>query len=68
MKNKNILELNDSDYFLDSEIKNSMYIFITVIFLIICVLFIWLFFGEIDIVIKARGVLKTNEENYIIKN
>ena len=70
MKNNNgkYIELNDIDCFLGREISLAMKLFVSVLFSLCMLSLIWCVLGKVDMNVTAKGILKTNEDNYIIKN
>lgn len=65
---KELNEMSDSRELLESKPNPIMPLFIYLIITILVISFIWTYFGEIDEVVKANGVVRTNEPVSTVRN
>lgn len=65
---KNINELSDSKELYETKPNPFFAIFIGLLIGIVVAAIIWMYYGEIDIVSKGRGMIRPNEQLSIIRN
>ncbi len=65
---KDIREISDSKEMYESKPNRFLGIFIYIVLACIIIAFIWMYFGEIDIVSKGFGVVRPNENVSMIRN
>lgn len=65
---KNINELSDSKELYETKPNPFFAIFIGLLVGIVIAAMIWMYYGEIDIVSKGRGMIRPNEQPSIIRN
>ena len=63
-----ITELSDSREVYDSKPHPFVTVFIYLILALITIAFIWMYIGELDIVVKAQGIVRPNEKISTVKN
>lgn len=61
-------QLSDSREMLEAKEPNFIVIFIYLILAIIIAAFIWMWFGEIDITVKANGILRPSKKVSVVRN
>lgn len=64
----NINDLTDSKEMLEAKEPNFIIVFIYFAVILIIGLFIWMWFGELDITIKATGILRPAKKVSILRN
>lgn len=65
---KNLNEMNDSRELLEAKPNPIMPLFIYLIMIILVIAFIWTYFGELDEVVKANGIVRTSETIGTVRN
>lgn len=65
---KNINEMSDSRELLEARPNPIIPLFIYLIIAILALALIWSYFGEMDEVVKANGVIRTNEIESTVRN
>lgn len=65
---RDISEMTDSRELMESKVHPVIAIFIGLLFTILVVALAWTYFGEMDIVVKANGVVRPNEKVSKITN
>lgn len=61
-------DLSDSREMLAAKEPNFIVIFIYLILFIVLIAFVWMWFGEIDITVRANGILRPGKSVSIIRN
>ena len=61
-------QLTDSREMLEAREPNFMVVFIYLVLFLIVVAFIWMWFGEIDITVKASGILRPAKKVSVVWN
>ncbi|AGB41839.1 multidrug resistance efflux pump [Halobacteroides halobius DSM 5150] len=61
-------DLSYSQEMLEAKVPNFIAIFIYLLITLLAVAFIWMWFGEIDIVVKADGLVRPAQEVSVIQN
>lgn len=64
----NINEMSDSRELLEAKPNPIIPLFIYLLITILVIAFMWTYFGEMDEVVKANGVIRTNETESTIRN
>jgi membrane fusion protein, peptide pheromone/bacteriocin exporter len=64
----NFEDLSDSREMLEAKEPNFIVFFIYLLLVIIITTFIWMWFGEIDITVRANGILRPGESISVIRN
>lgn len=67
-KIENIEELTDGRQVMESKPNKFISIFIGLVLIILIISFIWLWFGEKEVVIKVSGIINLKEQSQVISN
>lgn len=61
-------QLSDSREMLEGQAPNFMIIFIYFLLMMLIVAFAWMWFGEMDVIIKANGIVRPGSKISVIRN
>lgn len=61
-------QLSDSREMLEGQAPNFMIVFIYFLLIMLIVAFAWMWFGEMDVIIKANGIVRPESKISIIRN